>query len=142
MVEKVNVEIMDIPSLREKFKYLFQADSPTAKVAQYVFTPSATNSGNIQFLTRMKLLRVVMATDGKPFYAGDVFGEFCECGGWINGMDLAHIVRSTGNTKEQFLPIGYDTYKKIEVKEWELAMPMADLLAAYDEVKMFIMDRM
>ena len=140
------IKILSIPSL-EKFTYLFQArcESLTAELATYVFAPSANGSvGDISLLTRMTLVRKLFATESKPFYAADVFGECPELGGWMNGLNMAGLIIPTGNTRSQFIPIDFDEsiFKEIQVKEWTVAVPMEDLLSSYLEVKQFICDQM
>lgn len=140
------IKILSIPSL-EKFRCLFEArlSSLAAEIAYYVFYPAAGGaSGEITLLTRMALIRKLFATENKPFYAAELFGECPELGGWMNGLSVAGLISATGNTRSQFIPIDFDDsiYKEIQVKEWTVAVPMEDLLNAYSEVKQFICDQM
>jgi hypothetical protein len=90
----------------------------------------------------MNAVRKVIATEGQPFYAADVFGEIDGLGGLMNGLDIAHIIVATGNTRDCFIDFGDGFGRMVKAKEWKLAYPMADLWDAYTEVKQFIVDQL
>ena len=139
------IEILDIPSLKKYSPYLWKAtqNSLTARMADYVFAQGAGGcSGNISFLIRMTLIRKVMSTSGNGFYGADLLGQCDELGGWMNGLSIAGIIEPTGNTREQFIDFGDGFGRMVEVKEWRTAPPYSQLRDAYDEIKMFVMDRM
>ena len=133
-------DLLELPSC-EGVAHHWQADSLAYRIARYVLCSQGGCPWSVSPLNRMRLIREVIATNGKPFFASDLFGECPELGGWMNGLDLAWVIRATGKTREHFIPVG-DLYKRCEIKEWELAHSPGRLQQAYDEVKMYIVDRL
>lgn len=61
------------------------------------------------------IIKLVNVTE--PFYASD----YGITGGTINALDgVYQFVKATGNTKEYFINVYDDMYKKVTVKEWQV----------------------
>ncbi len=136
-----NITLYELPMLKERPSLSERLSSMGYQVATYVFaTPDAAPS--IPLLTRMNLLRKVIATDGKPFYAADVFGTSYSLGGWICGLSLSGIIEETGNTRECLIPLGNDLFKQVSVKEWRLSRSAEEMWSIYEEIKLFITDHL
>lgn len=62
------------------------------------------------------LTKIINHPINEPFYA-------CERGlssGEINSLQDHRLIVPTGNSREVFVPIGNDLYKKVEAKEWRI----------------------
>jgi hypothetical protein len=136
-----NFDLLNLPSCHG-IEHHWYADKHSYRIAEYALCAGNSNPWNVALLRRMNAVRKVIATDGQPFYAVDVFGEIDGLGGLMNGLDIAHIIIATGNTRDQFIDFGDGYGKMVQVKEWKLAYPMADLWDAYNEVKQFIVDQL
>lgn len=61
------------------------------------------------------IIKLVNVTE--PFYASD----YDIAGGTISALDnIYEFVKATGNTKEYFINLYDDVYKKVTVKEWQV----------------------
>ena len=136
-----NFDLLNLPSCNG-IKHHWDANTHAYCIAEYALCAGTSDPWNVALLRRMTAVREVIATEGKPFYAADVFGHCDSLGGLMNGLDIAHIIIATGNTRDQFIDFGDGYGKMVQVKEWKLAYPMADLLNAYNEVKQFIVDQL
>ena len=83
---------------------------------------------------------ITILNHGRDFYAQDYKLD----GGIISALARKGIIEKTGNSKSQFLMVGYDLYKKVEVYEWrvsrkgvkavaEMARKTADEMFAFAE---------
>jgi hypothetical protein len=136
-----NFDLLNLPSCHG-IEHHWSVDKHAYRIAEYALCAGNTDPWNVALLRRMNAVRKVIATEGKPFYAADVFGHCDGLGGLMNGLDIAHIIIATGNTRDQFIDFGDGYGKMVKVKEWKLAYPMADLWDAYNEVKQFIVDQL
>ena len=136
-----NFDLLNLTSYNG-IKHNWAANNNAYRIAEYAMCAGNSAPWNVALLRRMNAVRKVIATEGKPFYAADVFGHCDGLGGLMNGLNIAHIIVATGNTRDQFVDFGDGYGKMVQVKEWELAYPMADLWDAYNEVKQFIVDQL
>ena len=61
---------------------------------------------------------ITILSNGRDFYAHDYNLD----GGIISALACKGLIEKTGNSKSQFIAIGYDEmYKKIEVYEWRVS---------------------
>lgn len=61
---------------------------------------------------------ITILSNGRDFYAHDYELD----GGVISALARNGLIEKTGNSKSQFIAIGYDEmYKKIEVYEWRVS---------------------
>lgn len=61
---------------------------------------------------------ITILSNGRDFYAHDYELD----GGIISALARKGLIEKTGNSKSQFIAIGYDEmYKKIEVYEWRVS---------------------
>lgn len=61
---------------------------------------------------------ITILSNGRDFYAHDYELN----GGVISALACNGIIEKTGNSKSEFIAIGYDEmYKKIEVYEWRVS---------------------
>lgn len=61
---------------------------------------------------------ITIVKNGRDFYAHDYELD----GGIISALARKGLIEKTGNSKTQFIAIGYDEmYKKIEVYEWRVS---------------------
>lgn len=61
---------------------------------------------------------ITILSNGRDFYAHDYKLD----GGIISALARKGLIEKTGNSKSQFIAIGYDEmYKKIEVYEWRVS---------------------
>ena len=61
---------------------------------------------------------ITIIKNGRDFYAHDYELD----GGIISALAYKGLIEKTGNSKSEFLAIGYDgMYKKIEVHEWRVS---------------------
>lgn len=136
--------LYEIPMLAEIQDCWKSWDTLGYKMATYVFATPADSHPYIPLLDRMRLLRELIATDGKPFYANEVFGASDSLGGWVCGLSTSCLIKATGNTREHFIPVdeAEGLFKKVAVKEWVLAHTPEEMWKAYEEIKMFIVDRL
>lgn len=84
---------------------------------------------------------ITIIKNGRDFYAHDYELD----GGIISALAYKGVIEKTGNSKSQFVAVGYDgMYKKIEVYEWrvsrkgvkavaEMARKTADEMSAFAE---------
>lgn len=84
---------------------------------------------------------ITIIKNGRDFYAHDYELD----GGIISALAYKGVIEKTGNSKSQFVAVGYDgMYKKIEVYEWrvsrkgvkavaEMARKTADEMFAFAE---------
>ena len=119
-----------LPSMSQ-FDHLYEA----FRTPQYdVFGYLSNSKGDINnisgILTRLQLLKILVANGEAPFYGSDLFGASCSLGGWMNGLSVWGIIKETGNVREVMVEIDDDLFRKCRIKEWELAIP-ADLLSLF-----------
>jgi hypothetical protein len=134
-------DLLNLPSCHG-IEHHWSVDKPAYYIAEYALCAKNSEPWSVALLRRMTAVRKVITTEGQPFYATDVFGEIDGLGGLMNGLDIAHIIVATGNTRNQFIDFGGGYGKTVKIKEWKLAYPMADLWDAYNEVKQFIIDQL
>ena len=61
---------------------------------------------------------ITILSNGRDFYAHD----YELSGGIISALASKGMIEKTGNSKSEFLAIGYDEmYKKVEVYEWRVS---------------------
>ena len=137
-----NFNLLNLPSCEGIANHWSAMGNHAYRIAEYVLCPNNSDRWNVALLRRMAAIREVLATDGKPFYAADVFGEIDGLGGLMNGLNIAQIIVPTGNQRDQFIDFGGGYGRMVQVKEWKLAYPMTDLWDAYNEVKLFITDNL
>ena len=119
-----------LPSMSQ-FDHLYEA----FRTPQYdVFSYLSNSKGDIDnitgIVTRLQLLKILVAHGEAPFYGSDLFGASCSLGGWMNGLGVWGIIKETGNVREVMVEVGDDLYRKCYIKEWKLAIP-ADLLSLF-----------
>lgn len=129
-------------SSMSQFKHLYESyHTPQYNVFSYL----AGGKGDIYnitggALTRLQLLKILVANGEAPFYGADLFGASCSLGGWMNGLSVSGIIKETGNEREIMVEMGGDLYRKCSVKEWKLAIP-ADLLSQFaDEFRTALLE--
>ena len=89
-------------------------------VLDYIASAKGDYRNLFAVATRIQLLNTLIANGDKPFYASDLFGSSDSLGGWMNGLDLAGIIISTGNTRTSMVEVKENVFRKCEVKEWKL----------------------
>ena len=124
------ISALALPSMSQ-FDSLYEA----YRTPQYdVFGYLSNSKGDIYniagILTRLQILKTLVAHGEAPFYGSDLFGYSCSLGGWMNGLSVWGIIKETGNVREVMVEIGNDLYRKCYTKEWQLAIP-ADLLCQF-----------
>ena len=124
------ISALALPSMSQ-FDHLYDA----FRTPQYdVFGYLSNSKGDIYnvagILTRLQLLKTLVAHGEAPFYGSDLFGSCCALGGWMNGLSVWGIIKETGNVREVMVEVGDDLYRKCYTKEWQLAIP-ADLLSLF-----------
>ena len=61
---------------------------------------------------------ITIIKNGRDFYAHDYKLD----GGIISALAYKGVIEKTGNSKSQFVAVGYDEmYKKVEVYEWRVS---------------------
>ena len=60
---------------------------------------------------------ITIIKNGRDFYAQDYELD----GGIISALARKGMIEKTGNSKSQFLMVGCDLYKKVEVYEWRVS---------------------
>ena len=134
--------LLNLPSCKGIAHHWSAVGKHSYRIAEYVLCAGNSDAWNPQLLRRMSALRKVIVTDGKPFYAADVFGEIDGLGGLMNGLNIAQIIVPTGNTRDCFIDFGDGYGRMVKANEWKLAHPMTDLWDAYTEVKQLIIDQL
>lgn len=128
------------------------ANTLATRMNDYVFSPAPYYPFSTP-LKRMKLLRLLLSTEGKPFYAADLLGKSASNGGLMCALSINELVKPTGNTREGTVTVTserYDYYrhewvKKTEeihykVKEWVVVCSPEKMTEAYLELRQFIID--
>ena len=119
-----------LPSMSQ-FDHLYEAfRTPQYDVFGYLSNSKGDINNITGILTRLQLLKILVANGEVPFYGSDLFGASCSLGGWMNGLSVWGIIRETGNVREVMVEIGDNLFRKCYIKEWELAIP-ADLLSLF-----------
>lgn len=119
-----------LPSMSQ-FDHLYDAfRTPQYDVFGYLSNSKGDINNITGILTRLQLLKILVAHGEAPFYGSDLFGASCSLGGWMNGLSVWGIIKETGNVREVMVEIGDDLFRKCRIKEWELAIP-ADLLSLF-----------
>lgn len=119
-----------LPSMSQ-FDHLYEAfRTPQYDVFGYLSNSKGDINNITGILTRLQLLKILVANGEAPFYGSDLFGASCSLGGWMNGLSVWGIIKETGNVREVMVEIGDDLFRKCRIKEWELAIP-ADLLSLF-----------
>jgi hypothetical protein len=119
-----------LPSMSQ-FDHLYDAfRTPQYDVFGYLSNSKGDINNITGILTRLQLLKILVANGEVPFYGSDLFGASCSLGGWMNGLSVWGIIKETGNVREVMVEIGDDLFRKYYIKEWELAIP-ADLLSLF-----------
>jgi hypothetical protein len=136
---KTSHSLINLPSC-EGLEYCFQATSTAYSLAEYVLCGRASDPHEVALFSRMSAVRKLIETEGKPFYAKDIFGESDSLGGLMGGLHYANLIKITGNTKEYFVDFGNGYGKMSQIKEWVVAH--SDLEEAYNEVKQFIISQL
>jgi len=119
-----------LPSMSQ-FDHLYDAfRTPQYDVFGYLSNSKGDINNITGILTRLQLLKILVANGEAPFYGSDLFGASCSLGGWMNGLSVWGIIKETGNVREVMVEIDDDLFRKCRIKEWELAIP-ADLLSLF-----------
>lgn len=119
-----------LPSMSQ-FDHLYDAfRTPQYDVFGYLSNSKGDINNITGILTRLQLLKILVAHGEAPFYGSDLFGASCSLGGWMNGLSVWGIIKETGNVREVMVEVGDDLYRKCRIKEWQLAIP-ADLLSLF-----------
>lgn len=119
-----------LPSMSQ-FDHLYEAfRTPQYDVFGYLSNSKGDINNITGILTRLQLLKILVANGEAPFYGSDLFGASCSLGGWMNGLSVWGIIKETGNVREVMVEIDDDLFRKCRIKEWELAIP-ADLLSLF-----------
>ena len=108
----------------------------------YVFSPAPNYPFNTPF-KRLQLLRMLLSTEGKPFYAADLLGKSASNGGLMCALSINELIKPTGNTREGTVLViseRYDCYLRewkkepkeihFEVKEWTAVCSYEEMCAA------------
>lgn len=122
------------------------------RMNDYVFSPSPTYPFSTP-LKRMKLLRILLSTEGKPFYAADLLGKSASNGGLMCALSINELIKPTGNTREGTVVVISERYNfdedrwvkdpkeiNFKVKEWTAVCSYEEMRRAYDELRQFIID--
>ena len=124
------ISALSLPSMAQ-FDHLFDAfRTPQYNVFGYLSNSKGDIYNIVGILTRLQLLKTLVAHGNVPFYGSDLFGSSCALGGWMNGLSVWGIIKETGNVREVMVEIGDDLCRKCYTKEWKLAIP-ADLLSLF-----------
>lgn len=134
------ISALALPSM-SKFNSLYEA----YRTPQYdVFGYLSNSKGDIYniagILTRLQLLKTLVANGDSPFYGADLFGASCSLGGWMNGLSVWGIIKETGNVREIMVQIDGDLYRKCPIKEWTLAIPSEELAVFVDEFRAILLE--
>lgn len=134
------ISALSLPSMSQ-FNYLFEAyRTPQYDVFGYLSNSKGDINNITGILTRLQLLKILVAHGNAPFYGADLFGSSCSLGGWMNGLSAWGIIKETGNVHEVMVQIDGDLYRKCPIKEWKLAIP-ADLLSQFvDEFRALLLE--
>jgi len=129
-----------LPSMSQ-FDHLYDAfRTPQYDVFGYLSNSKGDINNITGILTRLQLLKILVANGEAPFYGSDLFGASCSLGGWMNGLSVWGIIKETGNVREVMVQIDGDLYRKCPIKEWKLAIP-ADLLSQFvDEFRALLLE--
>ena len=128
-----------LPSMSQ-FDHLYEAfRTPQYDVFGYLSNSKGDINNITGILTRLQLLKILVANGEAPFYGSDLFGASCSLGGWMNGLSVWGIIKETGNVREVMVQIDDDLYRKCPIKEWELAFDVALLRTLLDEFKAVLM---
>ena len=69
---------------------------------------------------------ITIIKNGRDFYAHDYELD----GGTISALAYKGVIEKTGNSKSEFIEVGYDhLYKKIEVYEWRVSRKSVKAIA-------------
>ena len=131
----------------------FDSENRLAKrMNGYVFSPAPCYPFSTP-LKRMKLLRLLLSTEGKPFYAADLLGKSVSNGGLMCALSIHELIKPTGNTREGTItvtPTHYNYYSREWItetkeihykdKEWVVVCPPEKMTEAYLELRQFIID--
>ena len=129
--------VNDLPTLSNISNFWERYEHLTHRVATYVV--SGVNDGRrFPIISRLSILRDLIANGDKPFYASDLFGTSDSLGGIINGLSIHGIIKPTGNVREGMVPMGGDMYRRCEIKEWQLVFPVIQFENAYKEIRTII----
>ena len=119
-----------LPSMSQ-FDHLYDAfRTPQYDVFGYLSNSKGDINNITGILTRLQLLKILVANGEAPFYGSDLFGASCSLGGWMNGLSVWGIINETGKVREVMVEMDDDLFRKCRIKEWELAIP-ADLLSLF-----------
>ncbi len=134
------ISALALPSM-SKFNSLYEA----YRTPQYdVFGYLSNSKGDIYniagILTRLQLLKTLVANGDSPFYGADLFGASCSLGGWMNGLSVWGIIKETGNVREIMVQVDGDLYRKCPIKEWALAIPAEELAVFVDEFRAILLE--
>lgn len=79
---------------------------------------SKENRKEVKIMTKKEIEAIIKLVNvTEPFYASD----YDIAGGTISALDnIYEFVKATGNTKEYFINLYDDVYKKVTVKEWQV----------------------
>ena len=133
------ISALSLPSMAQ-FDHLFDAyRTPQYNVFGYLSNSKGDIYNIVGILTRLQLLKTLVAHGNVPFYGSDLFGSSCALGGWMNGLSVWGIIKETGNVREIMVQIDGDLYRKCPIKEWELAFDVALLQTLRDEFKAVLM---
>ena len=134
------ISALALPSMSQ-FDHLFDAfRTPQYNVFGYLSNSKGDIYNIVGILTRLQLLKTLVANGNAPFYGSDLFSSSCALGGWMNGLSVWGIIKETGNVREVMVQIDDDLYRKCPIKEWELAMP-AELLSQFvDEFRSLLLE--
>ena len=133
------ISALALPSMSQ-FDHLFDAyRTPQYNVFGYLSNSKGDIYNIVGILTRLQLLKTLVAHGNVPFYGSDLFGSSCALGGWMNGLSVWGIIKETGNVREVMVQIDDDLYRKCPIKEWELAFDVALLQTLRDEFKAVLM---
>ena len=134
------ISALALPSM-SKFNSLYEA----YRTPQYdVFGYLSNSKGDIYniagILTRLQLLKTLVANGDSPFYGADLFGASGSLGGWMNGLSVWGIIKETGNVREIMVQVDGDLYRKCPIKEWTLAIPAEELAVFVDEFRAILLE--
>lgn len=118
MITTVSMEAMFSPKSFSSWSAYYT--SREHAVLNYIASAKGDYRNLFAVATRIQLLNTLIANGDKPFYASDLFGSSDSLGGWMNGLDLAGIIISTGNTRTSMVEVKENVFRKCEVKEWKL----------------------
>ena len=144
MIKMKKNSLYEIPMLAKIKNRIKICNTVGYKLATYVLTTPTSSHSSIPILDRMQLLRDLIAIGNKPFYANEVFGAGDSLGGWVRGLSTHGLIKATGNGREYLIPIDEASgmFKKTVTKEWVLTYTPEEMQKAYNEIKMFIINRL